>query len=354
VPTRYRIALAATLATLLSGSASAQMGNPNQPDRTLTAGERTQVIEALGKVLKDRYVFPDVGQRLDARLQERLAAKAYDTLTSAKAFSRILTDDLAAIAHDKHLRVFYSSEPMQPRGAGPRPTGPDPFASLNYGFQKVERMPGNVGYLRLDAFADPQGAAGEIAVAAMSFLAGTDALIVDVRQNGGGSPGMVALLCSYFFEGRPVHLNSLYWRIPDQTQQWWTLAYVPGKRYANRDIYVLTSTRTFSAAEEFTYNLKTQKRATIVGDTTGGGANPGGTERLSDYFGAFVPSGRAINPITKTNWEGTGVSPDIPVAADRALDTAYREALTKLVAKTRNPMVDRETKEALDKLSRGS
>ena len=161
---------------------------------------------------------------------------------------------------------------------------------------------------------------------------------------------MVAFLCSYFFEGPPVHLNDLYWRSSNSTQQWWTLSYVPGKRYVNKDVYLLTSSGTFSAAEEFTNNLKTQKRATIVGETTGGGANPGGMERLSDHFGAFVPGGRAINPVTLTNWEGTGVAPDIAVPADQALTAAYRTALGKLGEKSRGPMIDRETREALGKL----
>lgn len=342
-------ALVAALLLITSSSRVEAQGPRDQPDRTVTGPERAQVIDALGKALRDRYVFPEVGEKLDARLKQRLTAKAYDTVTSAKAFSRILTEDLAAIARDKHLNVLYFSEAPQPRPQG-RPAGPDPMASRNYGFAKVERLPGNVGYLKLDGFADPSGEAGQIAAAAMAFLAGTDAMIIDLRQNGGGSPAMVAFLCTYFFEGNPVHLNSLYWRTTGETQQWWTLGHVPGKRYVGRDVYVLTSSRTFSAGEEFTYNMQTQKRATIVGETTGGGANPGGMERLSDHFGAFIPSGRAINPITKTNWEGTGVSADMTVPADKALDAAYRDALTKLTAKTRNPMVDRETKDALEKL----
>lgn len=343
-------ALAVALLLITSSSRVEAQGPRDQPDRTVTGPERAQVINALGKALRDRYVFPEVGEKLDARLKERLAAKAYDTVTSAKAFSRVLTEDLAAIARDKHLNVLYFSEAPQPRPQG-RPAGPDPMASRNYGFAKVERLAGNIGYLKLDAFADPSGEAGQIAAAAMAFLAGTDAMIIDLRQNGGGSPAMVAFLCTYFFEGgRPVHLNSLYWRTTGETQQWWTLGHVPGKRYVDRDVYVLTSSRTFSAGEEFTYNMQTQKRAMIVGETTGGGANPGGMERLSDHFGAFIPSGRAINPITKTNWEGTGVSADMAVAADKALDAAYRDALTKLAAKTRNPMIDRETKDALEKL----
>ncbi|MEO8452896.1 MAG: S41 family peptidase, partial [Gemmatimonadota bacterium] len=283
-PTRPLALCAALFCGLAAASsARAQMQGPNQPDRTVTKAERTQVVEGLSRVLKEKYVFPAVADKMAARLVERLGT-AYDTVTSAKALSRMLTDDLRDIAHDKHLNIFYSAETI-PSGPPPgSPSGPDRFAAMNYAFEKVERLPGNVGYLKFNGFFDPAGAAGDVAAAAMAFVAGTDALIIDVRDNGGGSPGMVAFLCTYLFDGRPVHLNDLYWRASDATQQFWTLSYVPGRRYVNKDVYVLTSGRTFSAAEEFTNNLKTLKRATIVGETTGGGANPGGVERLSDHF----------------------------------------------------------------------
>jgi hypothetical protein len=327
------------------------MQMPEQPDRTMTVSEQADVIAALSKALQEKYVFPDVATKMADRLRERLNGHAYDTVTSAKKFSALLTADLAAIAHDKHLRVNYFAQPLPAPGTPP-PAGRDQFMTgINYGFDKVERLAGNVGYLKFDAFADPNGPAGEIAAAAMNFLAGTDALIIDLRENHGGSPAMVAFICSYFFDGRPVHLNDLYWRPSNTTQQWWTLAYVPGKRYLDKEIYLLTSSGTFSAGEEFTNDLKTQKRAIVVGETTGGGANPGGMERLGEHFGAFVPSGRAINPITNSNWEGTGVSPDLPVPAAQAFNTAYREALKKLTEKKRNPMLDREAETALAKLA---
>jgi retinol-binding protein 3 len=171
-------------------------------------------------------------------------------------------------------------------------------------------------------------------------------LIVDLRQNTGGNPDMVQFLTSYLFGGEPVHLNSLYWRPRDSTDQFWTMPYVPGRRFGpDKKVYVLTSDRTFSAAEEFTYNLQTRQRATVVGDTTGGGAHPGGPRRVSEHFGVWVPSGRAINPVTSTNWEGTGVRPDVPVPTDQALQVAYvaalRDILASLADEQRRPGLER-------------
>lgn len=175
-----------------------------------------------------------------------------------------------------------------------------------------------------------------VVASVMGFLANCDAIIIDLRQNGGGDPDGVRLICSYFFDSNPVHLNDLYYRPEDKTEEYWTLKEVDGKRMPDVDVYVLTSNYTFSGAEEFTYNLKNLKRATIVGETTGGGAHPGGIMAVNNNFVMFVPNGRAINPITKTNWEGTGVTPDVEVSADKALETARLLALEKLAVKTSN------------------
>jgi C-terminal processing protease CtpA/Prc len=161
----------------------------------------------------------------------------------------------------------------------------------------------------------------------MTLLAHTDALIVDLRQNGGGDPEMIALITSYLFD-QMTNLNNMYWRDGDRTQQFWTLPYVPGPRYGgNKPVYVLTSNDTFSGAEEFAYNLKNLKRATIIGEVTGGGAHPVGGFAIGPHVGARIPVGRAINPISGTNWEGTGVTPDIPVPQADALRTAQILAL---------------------------
>jgi len=307
-------------------------------DFAIDAAERDRMLDQLAKELKERYVFADVAEKLTADLAAR--REEYDQIASGPELARTLTSNLQAISKDKHLRVRASATPFPkpPKGG---PTAADrerekEFARrVNGAVQKVERLPGNVGYLEIRNFMQPDAVAEPLA-AAMDFLARTDALVLDLRRNGGGSPKGVALVCSYFFGEEPVHLNSLYWRNGDRTEEFWTLKSVPGKRYTGKDLYVLTSQRTFSGAEECAYNLQTQKRATIVGETTGGGAHPGGTVPLGDRFLAFIPTGRAINPVTKTNWEGTGVKPDIACAADKALEVAHNTAVKKLLEKVKN------------------
>ncbi|MCA1576558.1 MAG: S41 family peptidase [Acidobacteria bacterium] len=319
---------------VLQLTAVAVAQQPEQPDLTIDAATRTQVIDGVLRRLKDSYVFPEVAKRMEQSIRERAGKKEYDQITSAKEFATKLTGDLQAVSKDKHLRVRYSSRAIPERGPQREPTASEreerkrELGWMNHGFSKVERLPGNIGYLEFLNFMDEELGADTVA-AAMNFINGTDALIIDMRNNGGGNPAMVALVCSYLFGPEPVHLNSLYWREGNRTDEFWTKKEVAGKRYLNKDVYVLTSKRTFSGAEEFTYNLKNLKRATIIGETTGGGAHPGGGFRITEHFGMFVPTGRAISPITKTNWEGTGVTPDVAVPADQALLTARVMALKK-------------------------
>ena len=309
-------------------------------DLTLDAEARAAVIETAAEQLEEKYVFPEVGNAMAKMLREMLATDGYERMTSARGFADRLTADLQAICKDKHLRVGYHERPIpaRPVGEGEERDGPSPeehaahlrdAARRNFGFVKVERLEGNVGYLDFRMFA-PAEIAREKASQAMAFLADTDALIFDMRRNGGGSPDLIAWICSYLFEDR-VHLNDLYFRPQDRTEEFWTDPSVPGAKYVGKDVYVLTSDYTFSGAEEFAYNLKTQQRATLVGATTGGGANPGGTVRLHEHFSMFLPTGRAINPITKTNWEGVGVEPDVRVPQQLALAVAHVIALEKLL-----------------------
>ncbi len=326
----------AVLCLVALSSAAVGFAQAEQPDLTIDAATRTQVIDGILKRLHDSYVFPDVAKKMEQSIRERVDKKEYDQITSAKQFATTLTNDLQAVSKDKHLRVRYSHTSIPERGPQREPTAEEreqrrrELTWMNHGFAKVERLPGNIGYLEFFNFMDEEQGADTVA-AAMNFINGTEALIIDMQNNGGGNPAMVALVCSYLFGPEPVHLNDLYWREGNRTQEFWTKKEVAGKRYLNKDVYVLTSKRTFSGAEEFTYNLKNLKRATIIGETTGGGAHPGGGFRISEHFGMFVPTGRAISPITKGNWEGTGVTPDVAVPADQALLVTRIMALKKIL-----------------------
>ena len=295
---------------------------PEAPDVTVDEAERAEVIDQALAALDRSYVFPELATRMAADVRQRQHGGEYAALTSGREFARKVTEHLQAISRDKHLRLIVGDE-----GSFRARTQP---ADGKHGIEKVERLPGNVGYIELRGFHGTTAEASAAMSAAMSSIADADVLIVDLRRNGGGSPQMVAHMTSYLFDG-PVHLNSLYWRERDRTDDFWTTTDVVGERFGGKKpVFVLTSKRTFSGAEEFSYNLKALKRATIVGETTGGGAHPGALRRLNARFAMFLPTGRAINPVTKTNWEGTGVAPDVEVAADEALEKALalaRDAL---------------------------
>ncbi|MEO6155979.1 MAG: S41 family peptidase, partial [Thermomonas sp.] len=220
-----------------------------------------------------------------------------------------------------------------------------------FGIDSVKRLPGNVGYLELRGFG-PTAMVGAAISGAMTLLSGTDALILDLRRNGGGEPETVAYLMSHFFApGDERHLNDLYFRAGDKTHQYWTSAAV-GPRYT-RPVYVLTSGRTFSGGEECAYDFQTQKRAKIVGETTGGGANPGDGYAIAKGYAAFIPNGRAINPITKTNWEHVGVKPDISVPAADAQKVAHAAILRELIAATNSQEEKTELQDSLKDVEAG-
>jgi hypothetical protein len=290
----------------------------------LTKEEQGRVLDGVLAKLDESYVFPETAKKMAEAVRGRAAKGEYDAVADPQAFAHKLTEDLRAVSNDKHLSVFYSPRDLP---------GDLDETAFDTPLPPVEVLPGNVGYLDLRGFAPTDPEATASCAAALSFLSNTDALILDLRQNGGGEPDMVRLVCSYLFDaGEEVHLNDIYWRPDGKTRTFRTLPKVDGRRYGRgRLVYVLTSGRTFSGAEECAYNLQTQKRATIVGETTGGGAHPGGARRVTDHFGVWVPMGRAINPVTGKNWEGTGVAPDVNVPAADALRTAQRMALEKLL-----------------------
>jgi hypothetical protein len=297
-----------------------------QQDAPLTAAQRQVVIDSIASALNRMYVFPDVAARMDADLRTRVKRGEFDAVTDRSSFGRVLTDDLQAISHDKHLRVRV---PPANSGSGPAAG----FGGPSNIFGRAERMAGDIAYVEILSFGAPPEAVSDETSRVMSAAADAKALIIDLRSNGGGSPFTVALISSYLFGADSVHLNSLYFRPANRTDDFYTNPRVAGRKFGpDKPVYVLTSSRTFSGAEEFTYNLQTRKCATIVGETTGGGANPGRGFPLPYGLTVFVPTGRAINPITKTNWEGVGVKPDVAVASSDALDVALRLARQALAA----------------------
>jgi hypothetical protein len=321
----------------LPSLAQGQAEPPQTP--ALDAATRSEVVNKIGELMVKLYIFPDKAKEMEALITKKLQAGEYDKITDVRAFSRVLTEDLRSVTKDRHIRVDYDPEFVKMIRARESQSPEDrekwrqqalkEERKANFGFREVKILDGNIGYLDLGGFSGFREAA-ETGIAAMNFLTNADAVIIDLRRNGGGSPEMIQLLSSYFLKER-THLNSFENRGEDTLEQYWSFHYVPGKPMFDTDLYILTNRRTFSAAEEFTYNMKNMKRATIVGETTGGGAHPGGTKIVNDSFTVWVPTGRAVNPITKTNWEGIGIAPDIAVDSDKALDKARTIVLEKML-----------------------
>jgi len=289
---------------------------------------RQAVVATVASQLEQQYVFPDAGKSVATTLRKRLAQGSYDQYNDADAFAKRLSQDLQELAGVGHLKVEYSADVL------PQETAEDDAEAEadwrryllqrhpNHGFRRIEQTNDNIGVLRLDVFF-PSGAAGETAAAAMKLLANTRALIIDLRQNGGGNSDMGELLSAYLFDDGGKPLSSFYSRPENKLTQHATPYYVPGPRYGEgKPVYILTSHRTFSAAEAFAYDLQALHRVTVIGETTGGGAQPFEFSRLDDHFKLWLEKGRSINPITGGNWQGKGVQPDVSVPADQALDTA--------------------------------
>ncbi len=315
------------------------------PGPAIAAAQKQAIVDEIAALFNKSYVFPETAKKVEEALRARLAGAGFDKANDARTFSQAVSAVILEVSKDRHTGFSYNpamaEDIRKMRGQSEEEKAKVRERQLqesrrdNFGFRKVEQLAGNVGYLDFRGFASPDEA-GPTAIAAMNFLAYCDAIIVDLRQNGGGDPAQIQLISTYFFD-QPVHLNDLYLRAEDRTENYWTLPFVPGARAAKADLYILTSSRTFSGAEEFTYNMKNLKRATVIGETTGGGAHPTDVMIVQKDYVLRVPFARAINPISKTNWEGTGVSPDIAVPASEAFDKAYALALEKLAAKASNP-----------------
>ena len=314
---------------------------------SLTPAQVDSIVTNAEKAFKT-YIFPDVAEKAVAMLKTHTTS--YEKISDPKELRSTVNRDLLMVTHDKHVSLWY---PFDPRSEGNAPA--DKAAAHhgelldNFGFESVRRLPGNVGYVQFSYFSSDPGV-GQAIEATMSFLANTDALIIDLRHNAGGDPIAAETIEGYFFDSQQ-QITSLMWRDPKtgvvQEIQQNTAPTVPGPLYLKKPIYVLTSSHTFSCAEQFVYDLQNLKRITIVGSTTGGGANPGGVDDLGNSFGIFMPQGRAYSPVTKTNWEGTGIAPDIAVPAKEALAKAYAIALGYVKRHNSNSDVQGEITQAL-------
>jgi len=311
---------------------------PDNPDKatntaSINSTQKNLIVEAVLKTINELYIFPEIAGKIDELVREKLKLGAYEHIQKLDDFTQTLTTDLRIINGDNHLLVFPYTPPdvvESELGEGDDDDDFDEMKAINYGFQHAEILSGNIGYLNITMFTDPVRG-GFTAVAALNFLAGVDALIIDLRDNGGGWGNMVALICSYFFK-ESTHLTSNYYRQEDVTEQSWTSSYVQGPRLLETPLFILTSSSTFSAAEEFAYVLKHLGRATIIGERTRGGAHPIDYHAFPELaVKVMVPSARSINPVTGSNWEGTGVEPDIEVDADQALEISYIMALKGLL-----------------------
>jgi hypothetical protein len=298
------------------------MGAVDQP-------EVARVVNDVISLLEEHYVDPDAAAVISRAVAASLAGGRYPA--DERSLAEAVTADLQSVNGDKHLRLLHHADPLPERKPGDDTAEYEAMArwasQTCWGIARVEQLPGNVGYLDIQPVLFPATISGDAIAAAMTLVAATEALLIDVRHCLGGEPSAVALLCSYLHGSEPVELTGLYQRSDNRIRQYWTTPFVPGRRFGpDKPVYVLTSATSFSGAEELAYDLQQLKRATIVGERTRGGAHAREGFRVHPHLEATISVARAVNPVTGTNWEGAGVTPDIDVPADQARDCAHRHA----------------------------
>lgn len=295
--------------------------------------ERRAMIATLIARLNEHYVFADKAKSMEALLRAR--ERDYERIADGATLARTVTADLASVAHDANLAVTYGEQPAATTTSATWPQWLQAMLHLpaQHGVAKLERLPADIGYIALTSFAPPEVAGPQYAQA-LQDLAGTSAVIVDLRHNGGGSIDSARLLASYFVD-RPLPLNEVHYRDSGRTERPWTVNQLGAPAHLGK-MYVLTSRDTQGAAEDFAYTMQAMKRAIIAGETTRGGANVASPWRLSAHFSSSIPNGRPLNPVTQANWDGVGVAPDVPVPAAEALRTAKRTLWTERLARASN------------------
>ncbi|MDQ0465145.1 hypothetical protein QO010_002929 [Caulobacter ginsengisoli] len=342
--TRNTLLAGAALLLALTGAAVAQTAPPQGPMAAAPAApvQPRLVVDGVAQAISDSYFDAAKGAQIAASLGAAAAKGEFDRFTDPRDLATALGNWLRPL--DAHFNVVWNPAAGPPPQGGPQRRAPDPAQiaqreaadrRANFGFRRVEILSGNIGYIDLRQFADfdPESAtapARDAADAALALIARTDAVIIDLRDNGGGSPAMVGYLASAFTPAGANIYNTFHSREGDSSE-------APIKPYAKPrldvPVYILTTARTGSAAEALAYTLQQAGRATIVGEASGGAANPGGMAPAGNGFAIFVSRGSPENPISHKNWEGTGVQPDQPAPAAQALIVARRLALTAVVAK---------------------
>lgn len=292
----------------------------------VTDSDRKQVLDAVIAHLETEYIDPDVGRRAAKELRGKSVQESLKSAGDGTAVAEALRDKLRAATGDGHLNVEYSEKELPSDQAAADAEFSEQEMEryygvhVNFGVRKAERLENNIGLLDLAVF-PPSSMGGDTIAAAMQVVAHTDALIIDLRRNGGGSD-TVALVASYLFD-KQQPLSGVYHRPTGKTTQNFTLPYVPGAKFGGtKPVYVLTSKRTFSAAEALAYDLQALKRATIIGEPSGGGAHPFTYKRIHPHFVLWSVVEKSVNPITGKNWQGVGVQPDVMIDQAQALDKA--------------------------------
>lgn len=291
---------------------------------SLDAAFAASTVESVGAIIRQEYFDEDVATSVQAALTAAIASGQYSSLTSRDGLAQTLTRDLYGLTHDKHLSVTVRRPPLA-LASGGGPVSPQRDRPTNAGFRRVEILPGNVGYLDLTMFLRPVEHRDALS-AAMQQLKSADALILDMRDNSGGSPATVALLLSYLFDEPSLPLFDIVPRAGDTEHYATEPASAHIARNGRRPIWVLTSERTFSGGEGLAFLLQERQRTQVIGARTAGAANPGRPYAVNEAFEVTVPNGHIRTAVTQRNWEGDGVTPDVRVPADRALDVALERA----------------------------
>ncbi|MFE5941940.1 S41 family peptidase [Streptomyces sp. NPDC056480] len=288
------------------------------------------VVDETARLVSEQYVFPEIAEQVAELMRRRLAEGAYD-VDGAEELARLVTADLQSVNGDRHLRLKHHTDPVSPQqGAATLDAMRRDFDTSLGGAPLVQLLDGGVAVVELAPMLFPLEWAAEPLGAALTLASRAKALILDLRGNRGGDPDTVAFVCSYLLDRR-THLNTMEWRSREPSEQSWSLPHVPGSRFGgSKPLYVLTSDSSFSAAEELAYDLQQLGRAVVVGERTRGGAHPCKGWTVHPHLEVTVPMGRAVNPVSGTNWEGTGVQPDISCPAADALDQAHALALVRL------------------------